>query len=677
MNITEDIKVQNLRNTGLEIVRLCGGLPLAIKVTGSVLATKETNENEWRKIIRKSAWSMRNFPDELSGALYLSYDELPQHLKQCFLFCALYPEDFGIHRDDIVRFWIARGFVQEQEDQVLEETAEDYYYELISRNILQPDPHFLADYSRCKMHDLLRKLAQHLSGEEFFYGDPYSLEGKYVSKLRHISIVPSKELLGVQKELVGVRTFICHKASEVDNTIFQRLKKVRVLDLSGSTIQRIPHCIRHLIHLRLLDLDGTDISCLPESIHCLVNLQILNLQMCHALHSLPFGITQLRNLRRLGLQDTPITQVPKEIGGLTSLTDVSGFLIGGGGDNNGNKMQDGWNLEELSPLSKIRRLDIIKLERSAPCSTYPLLHKYHLKELNLECTERIDEPYSEEDVIIVEKIFEQLVPPRNLEELVINQFFGRNYPRWLEAKAITHFSSLKYMQLRGCKSFVQLPPIGLLPELKYLKIEEATAVSKIGPEFAGYRVGNHRSTEAVTFPKLETLIIWDMPNWEEWTFAAEGEERGSEDGAAEIQHAEEAPGLRMQLPCLKELKLNECPKLRALPQQLRHIATSLKQLHLTSAGSIKSVEDFPFLSGCLQITACHRLERVSNLPQAQELRVVGCPRLTCVEKLVNLRLLGLHEGMQEVSSLWMPGLQQQCRELHREDLDVIIGHDHV
>nr|TKW02336.1 hypothetical protein SEVIR_8G237332v2 [Setaria viridis] len=26
--------------------------------------------------------------------------------------------------------------------------------------------------------------------------------------------------------------------------------------------------------------------------------------------------------------------------------------------------------------------------------------------------------------------------------------------------------------------------------------------------------------------------------------------------------------------------------------------------------------------------------------------------------------------MQEVSSLWLPGLQQQCRQVHGEDLDV-------
>ena len=58
---------------------------------------------------------------------------------------------------------------------------------------------------------------------------------------------------------------------------------------------------------------------------------------------------------------------------------------------------------------------------------------------------------------------------------------------------------------------MHLPPIGQLPNLKYLRIQEATAVTKIGPEFVGSVVGNLRSPEAVAFPKLETFVIWDMP----------------------------------------------------------------------------------------------------------------------------------------------------------------------
>ena len=182
MNINEDTEVQNLRGIGTEIVRMCGGLPLAIKVIASVLATKEKTENQWRQVINKSAWSMSELPIELRGALYLSYDDLPWHLKQCFLFCALYPEDHSMSRNDLIRFWIAEGFVQDQGEQLLEDIADEYYHELIYRNLLHPNPEY-ADYHFCKMHDLLRWLGQYLSQDEYFCGDQQSLETKSLSKL--------------------------------------------------------------------------------------------------------------------------------------------------------------------------------------------------------------------------------------------------------------------------------------------------------------------------------------------------------------------------------------------------------------------------------------------------------------------------------------------------------------
>src|SRR3954468_8037706 len=97
-----------------------------------------------------------------------------------FLYCAMYPEDSTIYLWDIIRLWVAEGFVEEQPGQLLEETAEEYYYELIHRNLLQPDDVYF-DHSRCKMHDLLRQLACYLTKEECFIGDPEALGGQSMS----------------------------------------------------------------------------------------------------------------------------------------------------------------------------------------------------------------------------------------------------------------------------------------------------------------------------------------------------------------------------------------------------------------------------------------------------------------------------------------------------------------
>ncbi|KAJ1276828.1 hypothetical protein BS78_05G245600 [Paspalum vaginatum] len=464
MNNSNDTKIQRLKEIGIEIVRMCAGLPLPIKVTASVLMTKDQTENEWRKVINRSAWSMSNLPPDLRGALYLSYDELPRFLKQCFIYCALFLEDSIIYRDDLRRYWIAEGFVEGKKEQLLEDTAEEYYYELISRNLLQVVPRYV-DHSWCKMHDLLRQLAVHLSSDEYFCGDTKSFAVQ-TSKLRRVSIVNNKDseiLPDVDNKHIRARTLIIQhiKIQRVDDAVFRRFQHLHVLNLTGSLIESVPDSIGSLIHLRLLDLDATDISCMPESISSLINLMVLNLQQCQALHIVPSGITRLCNLRRLGLGRTPINQVPKGIHRLRFLNDLDGFPVGGGSDSR-KRMQDGWDLEELGPLMQLRSLDMINLERSGPYSHGPLL-------------------------------------------------VNKRFPTWLD----THLRSLKYLKLIYCKSCLHLPAIMQLPNLKYLKVSGAAAVTKIGPEFIGHGVCKLRSAEPVAFPKLETLLIEEMPNWEE------------------------------------------------------------------------------------------------------------------------------------------------------------------
>ncbi|KAK3120587.1 hypothetical protein QOZ80_9AG0690450 [Eleusine coracana subsp. coracana] len=218
-----------------------------------------------------------------------------------------------------------------------------------------------------------------------------------------------------------------------------------------------------------------------------------------------------------------------------------------------------------------------------------------------------------------------------------------------------------------CKSCVHLPPVGQLPNLKHLKIKGATAVTKIGSEFFGYQI--------VAFPKLEGLLIEDMPNWEEWTFTVVEEagaqvKEGGESNTAGKQEGGALPPRMRLLPRLKRLLFVCCPKLRALPKQLGVEATSLQELRLRGLDNLKVVENFSFLSDALVIMECEGLVRVLNVPQVREMGVHSCPNLTCVEKLDNLQQLWLHKDMEKVSSLWLPGLYEQRQQLQGEDLDV-------
>ncbi|XP_044972005.1 putative disease resistance protein RGA4 [Hordeum vulgare subsp. vulgare] len=669
MNIVEEKEVHNLKTTGMEIVRKCGRLPLSIKVTSSALASRDLTENEWRKFLGKYSGPHGMLSDDIEGVLYVSYDELPHRLKQCFLYCALYTEDSIMYRGVITKLWIAEGFIEEQQGQLLEDIAEGYYYELIHRNLLQPD-NTIFNQSQCRMHDLLRQLACKLSREECFIGDVETLRGENILKLRRLSVVSKKDKLvlpSMDNMAVKVRTFLAFYGPwRIEDTLFKRFLLLRVLALNYSIVQNIPDYIGKLIHLRLLDLGHTGISHLPESIGSLKNLQVLSLINCDALHILPLAITQLCNLRCLRLTGTKVNQVPKGIGNLNLLTELRGFLVGDRSDNS--DVQDGWKLEELSSLPHMMYLNLVKLERTAHCRiNLVLADKKHLKELVLEWTAHGEGPYSE-DVSNAEKVFELLVPPRNLETLYIFGFCGKRYPTWFGTICL---SSLTHLFLKNLRSCVDLPPVGQLPNLKFLRIDGAQAVTKVGPEFVGYRMSEPICNVFVAFPKLEWFFIKDMPNWEEWSFLKEvgNVVDEGEDGDGEICNGD-AQSTRLQLlPCLVKLKVEGCPKLSVLPRQLGDDTTSLKELLLIGANNLKAVEDLSILE-LLVIEDCEGLEKVSNLPQVLKLQVRGCSNLSHVEGLGNLQQLGLGEDMQEISSRWVRELQNQHQRLHGEDLDV-------
>ena len=90
------------------------------------------------RVLGSTAWSTSGLPEEVKGALYLSYQDLPSSLKQCFIYCSLFPIKYTLNMHYITQLWIAEGFVKAEGSSTIEEIVEDYCRELITRNLLQP-----------------------------------------------------------------------------------------------------------------------------------------------------------------------------------------------------------------------------------------------------------------------------------------------------------------------------------------------------------------------------------------------------------------------------------------------------------------------------------------------------------------------------------------------------------
>ncbi|XP_047976610.1 putative late blight resistance protein homolog R1A-10 isoform X4 [Salvia hispanica] len=151
-----------LQEIGRKIAKDCGGLPLAISVIGGGLLCKmERSEDVWRKIGDNVMASISGLDERCYSILFLSYNNLPNHLKPCFLYMAAFPEDYEIKGSKLVYMWNTEGFVKSNGERSLEEKAKDWLKSLVERNLFLVSE-YNKNYYRLKpksyysMHDMLR-----------------------------------------------------------------------------------------------------------------------------------------------------------------------------------------------------------------------------------------------------------------------------------------------------------------------------------------------------------------------------------------------------------------------------------------------------------------------------------------------------------------------------------------
>ncbi|RLM87009.1 hypothetical protein C2845_PM04G05510 [Panicum miliaceum] len=141
------------------ILKKCNGLPLAIVTIGGFLAKQPKTSPTWRKLNEhlSTELEMNQELGIIRTILMKSYDGLPYHLKSCFLYLSIFPEDYSISRRRLVHRWNAEGYSSEVRGKSMGEVVDSYFMELIDRSMILPvkEPSgSRKGISSCKLHDL-------------------------------------------------------------------------------------------------------------------------------------------------------------------------------------------------------------------------------------------------------------------------------------------------------------------------------------------------------------------------------------------------------------------------------------------------------------------------------------------------------------------------------------------
>ncbi|OEL36640.1 Disease resistance protein RPM1 [Dichanthelium oligosanthes] len=294
---------RHLEDWALKILDKCCGLPLAIVSVGNLLALKEKTEFAWKNVHDSLVWDETTDQGQgvgqVSSILNLSIDDLPYHLKRCFLYCSIYPEDFFIKRKILIRMWMAEGYVEGKKHATMEDVADDYLNQLVQRSLLQAV--MKNEFGRAKrfqIHDLIRELIVSRSAKEgLMVFSKCTAEFKTNSNVRHLILDRCVSGNFPTPNMTSVRSFHAFK-TDLDASLLSRFRLLTVLNLWYTAINKLPSAVTNLLNLHYLGLRSTLIEELPQEVGRLHKLQTLDAKWS-MVHSLPSSITKLKGLRHL------------------------------------------------------------------------------------------------------------------------------------------------------------------------------------------------------------------------------------------------------------------------------------------------------------------------------------------------------------------------------------------
>ncbi|KAL6657652.1 hypothetical protein ACP70R_005432 [Stipagrostis hirtigluma subsp. patula] len=551
---------ENLKEISEKILAKCGGTPLAIVSIAGLLASKPVHsKDQWQKIYVSLGSELETSPslERLKKILELSYNDLPYHLKTCFLYLSIYPEDHKIRRKTVLRRWIAERFVTEKRGLSVFEVAESYFDEFVNRSIVQPvDMSFTGKVKTFRVHDVMLEIIVSKSTEENFItlvGEQHTLSPQ--EKIRRLSVHSGDAKdIATSKMLSNVRSLSIFTNGEILQ--FGWMKLLRILDLEAHEFlinRHLKHMCR-LFQLEYLSLRRTHVMELPMEIGKLKKLETLDIRDTGIKH-LPPSITNLPHLANLlggkryyhhsGLW--PISEfwglhVPKKLGNLEALKTLAQVEF---------TESTSCSISELGKLSQLRKLGVMMFvdDDNSWASLISALENLS-SNLNSLLLWRPDGAMNFNSLDSLSR------PPMFMKSI---NFRGqlRKLPKWFPLLSNLTELTLRATELRAKEDLMVL---ARLPSLLYLRLHHSAYVET---EFA---------VAASEFPCLKLLVI-HLAMSEAWKArfdeGALPRLEKLELSLFEEASIEEISGIEF-LPNLKEFSICACPS-----NAMEHIVQSL------------------------------------------------------------------------------------------------------
>ncbi|KAH7690227.1 disease resistance protein RPS2 protein [Dioscorea alata] len=572
----EDIISPEIKPIAEQVARECGGLPLALITVGCALR-KEKQLPVWRNALHElktsSTDQIKGMTKYVFGSLKFSYNWLSSDkIRTCFLYCALYPEDYQILVDELIEYWMAEGLIDEDGSiQTEKDKGHTYLKELKDACMIES----INNDKYVRMHDLIRDLAINTTKELFMVKTGSQLkdspkEEEWVESLQRVSLMRNYiEAFKGQPNCPRLSTLLLNHAR---------------LQITGRVA--FPDTFfKHMHNLRVLDLSETGIESLPGSLSDLMNLHALILTKCSALKLLP-SLAKLHKLRQLKLGgSSSLKELPH---GLENLVKLRHLDISKGG----------WRSFPSGVLLKMPCLEILFMASSRGRLSYG-------SNANAEGNSTIGEIFVRlkkltkflADFANVSAFNSYTNKTRESEHLRNLDYFLFTLSYKYEGHIVENESSEKitlpatanFMEIRDC-NFIQLSDIfhwDDLRQLIYCKLEDCKKMKWIG------------KNGEIVFPSLETLRLCRLHSFE---------------GLCKEKTHEET------LKHLRKLDIYECDKLKYLiPNDL--LVNNLQNLEEILIRRCKEMEGI--ISGKTSATMASR-------PKLKRLTLSDLPSLTSI-----------------------------------------------